>query len=679
MSFLNIWALSIAGLVVPALLILYFLKLRRRDQVVPSTLLWKRAVQDLQVNAPFQRLRKNLLLFLQMLALLAGVVALARPMIQSTATDQKSVVVMIDRSASMNAVEKSRSRLDDAKEQAERLVRTLNNSGSRWFTFGGAPPKTRAMVIAFADRASVVAPFTSNTDDLVAAIRSIEPSEQRTNLREALELAEAHVAPTRMGVENTPISAEPTAKIVLLSDGAIPELDQLAVRGATMEMLSIGDSDDNVGITTLRVQRNYEKPELLEAFVRVQNFSAQEVSTDVSLYIDGKLQKVENIRLGPAPTAAKAPNAAGTEEDQPPAAATPAPDTGASSASISMEIVSDRSGVLEARVVRSDSFSTDNSAWAIIPPPRKMRVLVVAEKNTLTSRVLRGLPLESVKYLSPSEYEAAGDADIETGGALNYDVAIMAGCNTKRLPLGNYLFLGGLPEVEGVAPGETAENHALVWWDDAHAVLRNVLMDNIIVAKSTGIKLPDAAEVLVEGPKGPLMARLARGGRQFLILGFTPELSTWWREPGFPIFMYNAIQYLGSAASVADSDALRPGEPLKIPLPAGESATVVTAPNATSTRILAGSDGFALFGGTDHVGLYTAKPAAPGRDKYAVNLEDEWESNIAPHKRIRVGQDEIASANAIRVATPEIWRWFVGAALAVVLLEWYIYNRRVMI
>src|SRR3954453_8331839 len=92
-----------AAISVSALLVLYFLKLRRREVPVSSTLLWRKAVQDLQVNAPFQKLRKNLLLLLQLLLLALLCFALMRPAVNNKASASKLTVILIDRSASMAA------------------------------------------------------------------------------------------------------------------------------------------------------------------------------------------------------------------------------------------------------------------------------------------------------------------------------------------------------------------------------------------------------------------------------------------------------------------------------------------------------------------------------------------------------------------------------------------------
>jgi len=101
-QFLNWASAAIAtGVVVPSLLVLYFLKLRRKEMAVSSTLLWRKAIQDLQVNAPFQKLRKNLLLFLQLLLLLLLCLALSRPVANYTPGAGKITVILIDRSASM--------------------------------------------------------------------------------------------------------------------------------------------------------------------------------------------------------------------------------------------------------------------------------------------------------------------------------------------------------------------------------------------------------------------------------------------------------------------------------------------------------------------------------------------------------------------------------------------------
>src|SRR5436305_11080470 len=99
-TFLNVWTAAIAGaVVIPSLLILYFLKLKRRELAVSSTLLWKKAIQDLQVNAPFQKLRKNLLLLLQLLLLILLLLALSRPITFYHPGAGKNTVIIIDRSA----------------------------------------------------------------------------------------------------------------------------------------------------------------------------------------------------------------------------------------------------------------------------------------------------------------------------------------------------------------------------------------------------------------------------------------------------------------------------------------------------------------------------------------------------------------------------------------------------
>src|SRR5580700_620544 len=112
-----------AAIAVPLLLLLYFLKLRRREIAVSSTILWRKTIQDLQVNAPFQRLRRNLLLFLQLLLLLLLLLALSRPVTNYHPGAGKATVFLIDRSGSMSARDiDGHSRLDEAKRRAKEYV-----------------------------------------------------------------------------------------------------------------------------------------------------------------------------------------------------------------------------------------------------------------------------------------------------------------------------------------------------------------------------------------------------------------------------------------------------------------------------------------------------------------------------------------------------------------------------
>src|SRR5437870_2304001 len=116
-----LWLARMAGLIV----LMYILKLRRRDVVVSSTFLWRQVIRDVQANAPFQKLRKNLLLFLQLLAIALIVLALSRPFWRGKGIGGRSVVIVVDTSASMMATDVGRNRLEEAKRVAREVVRGM--------------------------------------------------------------------------------------------------------------------------------------------------------------------------------------------------------------------------------------------------------------------------------------------------------------------------------------------------------------------------------------------------------------------------------------------------------------------------------------------------------------------------------------------------------------------------
>ena len=91
-----LWFLPVAAFII----FLYLLKVRRREIRVPARFLWPTITTDVRANALFQKLRPNLLLFLQLLIAFLLLAALARPMIQARGLPGQSVIV-VDASASM--------------------------------------------------------------------------------------------------------------------------------------------------------------------------------------------------------------------------------------------------------------------------------------------------------------------------------------------------------------------------------------------------------------------------------------------------------------------------------------------------------------------------------------------------------------------------------------------------
>ena len=123
---LSAWQWGLALAVPLGIVLLYFLRLRRRPLEVPSTFLWRKSIEDLHVNTLWQRLRRNILLLLQLLVAAALIAALLRPAWNVTNTGDR-IVIVLDQSASMSATDVKPTRLADAKRRALEIVEQMES------------------------------------------------------------------------------------------------------------------------------------------------------------------------------------------------------------------------------------------------------------------------------------------------------------------------------------------------------------------------------------------------------------------------------------------------------------------------------------------------------------------------------------------------------------------------
>ena len=679
MSFLNTTAIWVAaGLTLPPLLALYFLKLRRTVQFVPSTLLWKKAIEDLHVNAPFQRLRSSLLLLLQLLILILGAFALGKPMLQTTKTFEDTIIILVDQSASMSVIEADgRTRLEQAKDQAKRQIDNMGDD-------------SRAMVIAFSDRASVVASFDSDRAALKRKIDSIEQTQRTTTLSQAISLAEAYaqidiIGGEEGGADRAPESSAPPASMFIFTDGRVADAAKVSLQrsdGANIRVIRVGARGDNVGIIAMDARRNYERPTMLEVAATVQNFQSTAVSVDAVLYVGGQNVDVQTMTLAPAEPEGQA---ASTEAAS---ASADVADTGSIAVVAFDNVEYEGSGVIEVVLRLDDALPADDRAWTIIAEPKSLRVLLVTPFNWFLEWALTSMNIE-LTAMKPDEYEKAPDEVLTEGARSLFDVVIIDRHSTARLPQGNYFFWGGVPQLEDVALGAVVDNEVIANWDETHPLLRHVAIETLSILRWNSLELPKEATAIVEGESGPILAFFTRGGSQFLISAFSLisedeqgrllSNTDWAAGVPFILFMQNAVHYLAGEMATTGRNTLRPGEAVTLGVPDDVSELEIRRPDGRTDRLAVADAELAHYGGTDLVGAYEVTPSKPDARAFAVNLFDANESSVAPAAELALGAQRVAAqAESVEVNQPA-WRYVLMGLLAILLLEWIVYNRRIFV
>jgi Ca-activated chloride channel family protein len=607
-----LWWLLLGAIIV----FFYLLKLRRKRTVVPSVLLWKRAIEEFEANAPFKKLRRSFLLLVQLLALAALVFALARPLVVTRALASGSTVIIIDSTASMRARdEDSGSRLDRAKRLAREMIEGLSGSD-------------RAGIIESSSRVAVRSPLTSDRDALATAISDIQETDAPGSLTDAVRLAE-QIA-----------KSERDASVVIISDGGsaiAPETESTLElsrqplspsRETSTRFVRVGRRSDNVGIIAMN-SRQLSDGRDRELFASVANFGDRSRTFPVELWIEGKLVDARTIDLGAT--------------DRRPLVFDSLPRDG---------------GLAELKLDVEDDLASDNVAFAFLPSAHRVRVGVVGENPFLIDALAANSDIDASKAsATASSIGSEFDCFVSEGvGAIESNRPVLV-INPRDAP--------GLWRATG-----QRERPEITSVDRSHPVNSFLSYGDLHIETVSRWEVAPWLKPIVSAGSDPVIWAGDDGHRRMVMIGFDLARTDLPLKIEFPILLANSLSWLAGRDAPSAERAVRVGQATTLRTSAASAR--ITAPDG-DTREVAASDGSVVFADTLRAGTYEVE----GGSTFAASLLSEAESNTAPRDALSTRAGNVSGQPETFYSEREIWRWIALFALAVLMVEWWAYHRRI--
>ena len=698
MNFLSPTSLLLFGLAVP-IIALYILRLRRRREPVSTLMFWEELFRERQTTSLFQRLKHLLSLLLQLLFLALLVFAIARPQFAFITKSARQLVLIIDQSASMNAIEdevevEGLTRLASAKESALRTV-----DGLRFID--------EMTVISSHTRPVIHIPFTNHQKSLREAIDAIQPTDISTNLEPAYDLAHA-IAQTK-----------PNPEIIIFSDfqsiseELLAKLNSKTEQDANTEksdpkikrrLIRMGEANDNVGITQFRVRKSLVNAFDYQTLLRVVNASETEKKFNVELYFNENLFDVRPYNLAP----------------------------GESKSEIFSNFAFE-GGKLKAVLDVQDALATDNTAYATLPKRDLIPVLLVTAENPFLQKALAVDEQIKLTVLTPTEYEkevtsyqlpvtrketsslSTGNWPLETG---NYQVVIFDRYSPSTLGDGNYMFIYPPAASETANPelkfhiGGALETPIITDWERTHPILQHVHLENVQIGAAYQVTPPSTAQVLARSFESPVLFIDVTPHRKIVFAAINILESDLPLRIAFPVIIANTIQWFQQRSEIQEHH-LRTGEVLKQRIesvdatrpPALEPETdsppdtpklaKITGPGDETWEIPIERDEL-LFDQTQRVGFYelkiseavdaTVEDAPPPTTSepveensgtvWSVNLADETESHIGTDPAVEDLLEASVTPGGTALLRYPPWVYLVFLAVGLSVVEWFLYQRR---
>jgi len=608
MGFLNPWGFLFA-LSIPIIVLLYLLKQRYQEVEVSSTYLWEKAIEDMQISSPWQRLKRSLLLILQLAAVVLLTLALARPFFLQEGTSSEYIIIL-DCSASMQAEDVKPSRFLLAKREIEGFI-------------DGLLPGQRVTLIAAGYDVEVVASRSGDKSLLKKRLEGIEVTNGQDSMEQALVFAQAlarelDAAQIRIYSDNAYQTSNQDMKNVVFNNGG---------KNFAVELVSWAQTPDGTVVLS-----------------KIANYSGEDAAVTLECLVDGATFDVKEVALP-----------ADGKED------------------VYWSEIPAGARRVEIAILDEDDLAIDNRGWTFMEPQRENRVLLVTERNVFLEKAVS---LRDDVVLEKTAYQHAE-------GLKGYALYVFDGYVPSKLPDdGNIIIFNpppqnGFLELEGEYIPQTA---SLVSHSRYAHFFDLVNYKEFNIAKAKRISLPEWAEVVLDGGQGPLVMAGEIGAQKVVVFSFDVHHSDIPLKVDFPILIQNVLAWVLPQSSVEESEFYA-GQEVFINLLPGARDVHVIAPSGRELP-LDRSYSSIPFTYSHEVGIYTVRQTVQQGDKQEV-LESHFTVGVPTHSEsdLRVGQvtneggQPVDGRKGGSDFVSELWRYFAWAALAVVMLEWWVYQR----
>ncbi|MCC7535836.1 MAG: VWA domain-containing protein [Deltaproteobacteria bacterium] len=637
---------TVLGIAGGLVVVLYILKLRRREVAVPFSKLWEAILSEKQTTSLFAKLKRllSLLIALAIVALLAG--ALGDPKPETDLQTGRTLAVLVDASLSMQATDVRPSRLEKAREEARRLARTL----------GGAD---RMIVMQMDASTAPLGPMSGDAAALLEAIDRVRPTDVAADFARGLRVA------------MDALRGKPRPEIVVLSDGGLGEARDaeglVRAEGVRLSYVGVGRGKRNVAITQFSVRRYPLDKSRYEVLLELSNRAPRDESIELVLLGDGATIHNERLALRAGERVARF-----------------------------LPQLSGANATLEARIRLADGtrddLPADDRAFAVLPERRRARILSVSRGNRYLEAALLLEELLEVTDVTPEQYPAA-IARRDARGQLPFDVVIFDGWSPETMPDLHAIVLG--PHADGPAPDPAAgpvpaaappvrvgpfpvegivSAPRFTRTERRHPLLRFLALDLVNVASAARVRLSRGDDAVASDGETPLIVAATRNGRKIVALTFDVRRTDLPLRIAWPLLLMNCLDWFVEEDARYVS-SYRTGETWHVPVPSSTSQATVRTPQGERQRLPVLDGRASLFGLRS--GFYELDVGTDTPQRFAANVGVPRESDIAPVARLdvagrRAGRPTLGTPGMQR----DVWVILVLAVLAILLTEWFTYHRR---